>query len=273
MEQTFSVIVLTFFSYSFLGWVWETIYCSVKAKRFVYRGFLLGPITPIYGFGVSGVLYLIEPYQNNIGLLFVLATVLVTLLEYGTSFLLEKLFHARLWDYTQVPLNINGRIAIPISFFWGICCVMIVRVVNPRVEELIVNFTEHFGIFLPLILLMMISFDLGFTLANVVSFRRKLKELGIAIQEKKQQLQSSVNEIKAAASEQYNGWKDENQSLKTENNEWLESFREQPRLRSHLPKLNFSERHFLSGFPNMKQNEEKSTLEEIRLLVKELRKK
>ena len=61
------------FCYSFIGWLWETIYCSIKAKHFVYRGFLLGPITPIYGFGVVGVLYFIEPYQQNIVLLFFLS--------------------------------------------------------------------------------------------------------------------------------------------------------------------------------------------------------
>ncbi len=270
MEQTFSIIVLTFFCYSFIGWLWETIYCSLKAKHFVYRGFLFGPITPIYGFGVTGVLYFIEPYQNNLALLYILATLLVTILEYLTSFLLEKLFHARLWDYSKVPLNINGRVAIPVSLFWGIGCVLIVRVVNPRVEEAIFQCVDTFGIFLPLVLLMLISFDFGFTLANVASFRRKLTELNDAIQEKKTQLQSDVSELKTAAAEQFDDWKAENN---IDSKAWLQSFRNQPGVKERLPKLNFPERRYLSGYPNMKEEDDKSRFDEIRLLVKELRKK
>lgn len=88
-----------------------------QGQAFCLPRFLLGPITPIYGFGVVGVLYLIEPYQQNIVLLFFLALFLVTALEYLTSFLLEKIFHLTLWDYKEVPLNINGRVAVPVSIF------------------------------------------------------------------------------------------------------------------------------------------------------------
>ena len=66
MEITFEKIVLLFFIYAFIGWLWETVYCSIKAKKFVYRGFLIGPYCPIYGFGVLAVLSLISPYQQNI---------------------------------------------------------------------------------------------------------------------------------------------------------------------------------------------------------------
>ena len=119
MIKIFSIVVLLFFAYSFIGWLWETIYCSFNARHFVYRGFLLGPITPIYGFGILGVLYFVDPYQKNIFVLFFVSAILVSLLEYVTSFLLEKLFSLSLWDYNDVPLNINGRVAVPVSIFWG----------------------------------------------------------------------------------------------------------------------------------------------------------
>ena len=114
MIKIFSIVVLLFFAYSFIGWLWETIYCSFNARHFVYRGFLLGPITPIYGFGILGVLYFVDPYQKNIFVLFFVSAILVSLLEYVTSFLLEKLFSLSLWDYNDVPLNINGRVAVPV---------------------------------------------------------------------------------------------------------------------------------------------------------------
>lgn len=259
MEENFTLVVLLFFCYSFIGWLWETIYCSIKAKHFVYRGFLLGPITPIYGFGVVGVLYLIEPYQQNIVLLFFLALLLVTLLEYLTSFLLEKLFHLSLWDYKDVPLNINGRVAVPVSLFWGAACVFIVKVLNPDLMRLVASWQQRFGFFLPLILLMLISFDLGFTLANVASLRRAMKKMSSTIQEKKDQLQTNLDGLKEITEER--------------KRQWLTEIKDQPEWRKQLPKLNFQERRFLNNFPNMKSLEIKSPLTEIRQLSKELRKK
>lgn len=257
METTFTYIVLLFFCYSFIGWLWETIYCGIKARHFVYRGFLLGPITPIYGFGVLGVLYFIDPFQKNIVLLFFLSLILCTVLEYFTSFLLEKIFHLTLWDYKDVPLNINGRVALPVSIFWGAACVLIVRIINPYLITVVAGWLSRFGIFLPIALLMLISFDLGFTLANVASLRRALTELSGAIQERKEQLKSDLDNLKSEAQERHQTWL---QSL-SENNQ------------NRLPKLNFQERRFLNSFPKMKAKELNSPLTEIRALVKELRKK
>lgn len=266
MEKTFTLVVLTFFCYSFIGWLWETFYCSLKEHHFVYRGFLLGPITPIYGFAVVGVLVISRPYQNHLGTLFLLAFVLASLLEYVTSFLLEKLFHATLWDYKDIPLNINGRIALPISIFWGASCVFIVKILNPYVMAAINRWYNEYGIFIALGLLMVISFDLGFTLANVASLRRALQELSTAIEEKK----SGLEKVKK---EQLASIKEEQQRLQQSARNWLSELRAHPESREHLPRLNFQERRILNGFPNMKSNELKSALTEIRLLVKDLRKK
>lgn len=131
MTVSFPQVMLLFFVYAVIGWLWETVYCSLKAKKFVYRGFLIGPYCPIYGFGVLAVLYFIEPYQKNIVFLYVMSAIVVTVLEYATSYGLEKIFHTTWWDYKDVPLNINGRVAIPISLFWGLGCVVIVKWIQP----------------------------------------------------------------------------------------------------------------------------------------------
>ncbi|WP_445449766.1 putative ABC transporter permease, partial [Enterococcus faecalis] len=248
MEQIFTIVVLLFFCYSFIGWLWETIYCSIKAKHFMYRGFLLGPITPIYGFGVVGVLYLIEPYQKNIVLLFFLALVLVTALEYLTSFLLEKIFHLTLWDYKEVPLNINGRVAVPVSIFWGLACVFIVRILNPYLMQVVFGWQQRFGMFLPMLLLMLTSFDLGFTLANLASLRQAMTKMSVTIQDKKEQLRTDIGDLKVAA------------EGRLQNRQWLSEIKEQPEWRRQLPKLNFQERRFLNSIPNMKSKELKSPL-------------
>ena len=97
----FTQIVLLFFLYSFVGWLWETVYCSIKARHFVYRGFLVGPITPIYGFGILGVLYLLRPLHNQLLLLFC-SSCFSDLIRVRDELLLEKLFHASWWDYHNV---------------------------------------------------------------------------------------------------------------------------------------------------------------------------
>ena len=94
----------------------------IKSQKFVYRGFLVGPYCPIYGFGVLSVLYFVEPFENNLLVLYVGSAVLVTILEYVTSYGLEKLFHASWWDYHDVPFNLNGRVALPVSLFGDWVC-------------------------------------------------------------------------------------------------------------------------------------------------------
>jgi len=266
MEKDFTLLVLAFFCYSFVGWLWETLYCSLKARHFVYRGFLLGPITPIYGFAIVGVLIFSQPYQDKLWALFLLAFFLASVLEYVTSFLLEKLFHATLWDYKEIPLNINGRIALPISVFWGAACVFIVKVLNPHIISRIDLWYNEYGIFIALVLLMLISFDLGFTLANVASLRRALQELSEAIEEKKAVLEKN-------SKEQISSLKEDQQRLHQAARNWLNEIKAYPETRARLPRLNFQERRMLNGFPNMKSKELKTTLAEVRLLVKDLRNK
>lgn len=269
MEREFTLVVLLFFAYSFIGWLWETIYCSFKARHFVYRGFLVGPITPIYGFGIIGVLYLIEPYQNNTALLFLLATVLVTVLEYLTSLLLEKLVHASLWDYHDVPLNINGRVAVPVSLFWGVCCLLIVLVINPRLEIAAEILADRFGIFLPLVLIALTAFDLGITIGSLPAFQKAVKELDAAVQESKQTLKTNLKETRAGAKEQLDRLKataEERDAL-----DWLQQLQKDPERLRKLPKLDLQGRRILHNFPNLKLPNSTSKASDMRSLVKKIR--
>ena len=232
MIEIFAIVVLLFFAYSFIGWLWETIYCSLNAHHFVYRGFLLGPITPIYGFGILGVLYLVDPYQKNIFVLFFVSAILVSLLEYITSYLLEKLFSLSLWDYNDVPLNINGRVAVPVSIFWGICCVFIVKVVQPWMLDHALLAYQKYSIFLPVLLIAITSCDFGYTLANLASFTKAVKEINERMESKKQELGKEF-------------------SLFRQDTEKLSHllFDETKR---EMPKLNFQEKRLFQSFPHMK---------------------
>lgn len=256
--DTFNQIVLLFFMYSFIGWLWETIYCSLKAGHFVYRGFLIGPITPIYGFGILGVVYLLKPIHGSTAALFIAAAILVTILEYITSYLLEKCFHASWWDYKDVWLNINGRVALPISLFWGACCVLIVRVIHPRLLQIVGSLSDHVGFLLPVALLMQISFDLGLTLANMASFQRAVKRLEQALEQQKASAGQYIDDV---ADKRLN-WQERLQKLPAE---WHE-------MKEALPKLNFQQRRLLKNFQRLKV-ENITNLQELKSFVEELRKK
>lgn len=271
-------VVLLFFIYSFVGWLWETVYCSIKAKHFVYRGFLVGPITPIYGFGILGVLYFIEPFQSNLVLLYVLSTALVTILEYLTSFGLEKLFHATWWDYHDVPLNINGRVALPVSLFWGVGCVLIVKVIHPHILILERFLAEHFSFYLPVLLIGLIMMDLGYTLANLQSFQKAVTDLQKAINEQKANLQEVFEKTKDEWEERQKtsgtvfGKGIVSKPEKKAAGDWLQAFKESTKTNDYLPRLNYTQRRFLKNFPQLSLKEGKD-VNEIRQLVKELRKK
>ncbi|BAQ24712.1 membrane protein [Streptococcus troglodytae] len=119
MWYSISNLVFLFFIYSFIGWLWETVYCSLKDKQFVYRGFLAGPYCPVYGFAVTTVLFLTKPFQENLPILFFSGLIIATVFEYVAACFLERVFHMKLWDYSQEAGNIKGRIAPRISLFWG----------------------------------------------------------------------------------------------------------------------------------------------------------
>ncbi|MEG0073072.1 MAG: putative ABC transporter permease [Clostridia bacterium] len=132
-----TVNILSFFVYSFLGWIFEIICVSVSEKKFVDRGFLIGPYCPIYGFGSMAMVLLLEKYQDDIVALFVMSVVICSILEYVTSYIMEKIFKARWWDYSHKKFNINGRICLFNSIVFGFFGCIVTLVLNPRIVKLI----------------------------------------------------------------------------------------------------------------------------------------
>ena len=168
--QSFFYLFATFLFFSILGWLMEVIISLIKFKRFVDRGFLLGPYCPIYGIGCICFIYIIGNFTNNLVLLFVINTIVGSIIEYLTSYILEKCFNARWWDYSKQPLNINGRICIPFSFGFGFGGVM-AQVVNPYIQ----NFFQSFPILIFNIIIIIII--IWFIIDCIISFNiiNKLK--------------------------------------------------------------------------------------------------
>ncbi len=124
-------LLLLFYWYSFLGWAVESAICSATGRKLVNRGFLNGPVCPVYGVGALACIYLLAPVAGQPVLLYLLGTILVSIVEYFTGWLLETLFHTRWWDYSHYRFNLKGRVCLPNALFFGILALFAMRVLHP----------------------------------------------------------------------------------------------------------------------------------------------
>ncbi len=163
-----SLLFMQFLIFSMLGYVAEMITCCVVNKKLTNRGFLCGPVIPIYGFGCLSMLLVLQPYKENPFLIFILAVLLTTSLEYLTSYLLEKIFHNKWWDYSYLKYNINGRICLRNAILFGIGGLIIIYLVGPWV----VNFLSHFkkGVLIVLSIIFFILFLLDTVYSAIVAY-------------------------------------------------------------------------------------------------------
>lgn len=163
MLKTISIYVLLFFMYAFLGWCLEVACKLVTEKRFINRGILIGPICPIYGYGVLIMTLFLRKYLNDPLILFILIIISCSVLEYFTSYFLEKVYHTRWWDYSTKKFNINGRICLETMIPFGILGLLIMNYLNP----LLLNLIEA----LPTALLYTLSlfFFLAYLVDNILS--------------------------------------------------------------------------------------------------------
>lgn len=178
--------ILYFFLYSIIGWVGETIYCSVGEKKFVNRGFLTGPMCPIYGTGATVFSVCLSPFYEKFGyskwyiivLVILLGMVLADIVEFLTSVIMEKLFNARWWDYSNKKFNIQGRICLGHTLYWGAATGLFVYVVHPfvvRHVESLLNPTQRRQIVV--MLLIVFAFDLFFAVKGAFDVRKLMTKL------------------------------------------------------------------------------------------------
>lgn len=162
--------------YSVVGWVYETVVCSVEQRKLVMRGFLNGPYCPIYGFGAIIDLLVIGWIKNPV-LLFLAGATLACLLEYFTAWLLEVFFHAKWWDYSEMKFNIKGRVCALGAVVFGLFAVFLVKFVQPLVVRQTANLPEVFQILLAVVLLAVLLLDTTVTVIQLTAFNVKLKGL------------------------------------------------------------------------------------------------
>lgn len=190
--ETAARVVFYFFMYSCVGWVIESIYCSVAAKKWVNRGFLTGPLCPIYGTGAVVLMVLVNPFKEYLharlpggfgyGLLAFAAVVaagmvLCDIVEFITSVILEKLFHARWWDYSDKFLNIQGRICLMHTCYWGIATAAFLYIVHPLVDSVGQKIPARAVYLSLLIILAVFAVDLFNAVKNAMDVRKLMDRM------------------------------------------------------------------------------------------------
>ncbi len=134
LNRTYMYIIY-FFVFAFLGWIMETCYCAYVMGYFSKRGFLYGPICPIYGYGALILLIILNRFKRSNFKLFTYSIIIFTFFEYAVSFALDALFSTKWWDYAGRVMNINGRISIFHSFAWGVIAIVFFKSVFPFIKK------------------------------------------------------------------------------------------------------------------------------------------
>ena len=194
--MSLSSLVILFAMYSFIGWVLETVYCSIPAQKFVYRGFLVGPVCPIYGFGAIAVVLILTPFTHHPELVFLFGMILTSLLEYTSSVLLEKLFNKSFWDYSDRKFNVNGRICLMNSSIFGALSLFLIYVLHPLFISLLQGLSIMAIPGIAVSLTLVFCIDLFVSVRNTLDFNRemgKLSDLTDKIEKKRDELKVSVD--------------------------------------------------------------------------------
>ena len=156
----FSLLFLMFIFFSFCGWLIETTGMSIINQKYTHRGFLIGPYCPVYGVGALCIIFFLKKYLNDPVVLFFMAIIITSFVEYITSFLMEKLFNARWWDYSDRKFNINGRICLINSLGFGILGLFLLYVIEPIVYNSLTLISPLILILISNILLIIFIIDI-----------------------------------------------------------------------------------------------------------------
>ena len=287
-----------FFIYAFLGWCTEVSYAALVTGKFVNRGFLNGPVCPIYGFGVVIVLTALAPLEHNLLLLFLGSVVLTSALEWLTGFVLEKLFHQRWWDYSDQPFNLGGYICLRFSIAWGFACMFVVKLLHPTVLLLIRLIPRTLGLVLLAALGAVMAVDLAATVSTIVRLNRRLEQidqLAAKIKEASNEFGENLAERVLDAAERGADWKEDLDELAfrlalrraelADNIAEWEQHREEQRAqvrrqleewRSSMQELHDGEflgrRRLLKAFPRLRSIDHRDTLDRLRRRVENLKK-
>ena len=197
-----------FIIYSFLGWIYETFYCTVHEKAWENRGFLYGPCIPLYGVGatLAQILFVDLPIyyskEPTYLMIFLGCAIGSFFLEYSTSYLLEKKFHARWWDYSDLPLNINGRVCLIFTICFGFAGIIVTQIIIPPIVQFIALIPFLVIELMALLFMFIFGMDMALTISALTTFAKEFERINEQINnqmaERVATLQSNLEDAKIA---------------------------------------------------------------------------
>ena len=176
---TYSAVqwLLIFYSYCFLGWCFETTVVSAQQKRFVNRGFVRGPMLPLYGTGAVLLLFVALPLQKQPVVLFFAGMVTATVLEYCVGWAMEAIFKVKYWDYSSHRFQYKGRICLQSSIAWGVLTLLLVHFIHPPIADVLALLPPLAGGVLATAISVGVAADVGYAVRTALDRARVLEEL------------------------------------------------------------------------------------------------
>ena len=165
---------LVFLIYSFVGYCCEIVCSSIVQKKLVNRGFLCGPYCPIYGVGSIFILFTLLRFKSDPIAVFILGALITSALEYFTSFVLEKLFHNKWWEYDQYKFNINGRICLQNTLLFGLGSLIIIYFADPLITKILLNVSDQVRIILAICFFIIFIFDCIYSVVVAYNLRNRI---------------------------------------------------------------------------------------------------
>lgn len=262
MPENIYQAVWIFLIYAFLGWCAEVAFAAVHKGIFINRGFLNGPVCPIYGVGMLVVATLLWGLRSNLILLFLGSAGLTTVLEYATGWILEKFFHDKWWDYSDKPFNVKGYICLEFTILWGLAAAFIVGAVHPFVFILIKKTPFVLGVILMAVFLAAFVTDLVITVTALAKLPKKLN----AMLEAEKALKAISDKIGENISETAINAKAKGDELVEENRPKIEELKAEYEQKAAEYKRQFESRGFVhkrifKAFPNLKSGRYKAVFE------------
>lgn len=169
--------VFYFIIYSVVGWILESIYRSICDKKLINSGFMYGPYCPIYGFGAIIMIFVLQNLKTNITLLFIGSFVLLSLWEYMVGVILEKVYNTKYWDYSNHRINIQGRVCLTNSIYWGILGVIFTLIIHPFVIKMTALMPVNILKYIDISVLLIMIVDLIISSVKVNKIARNIQEI------------------------------------------------------------------------------------------------
>lgn len=201
--------ILFFFIYCFIGWIWECCYVSVRVKKWTNRGFMRGPILPIYGSGAITLLFTTLPVRNNVILTFIVSLISATCLELVTGIVMEAIFKVRYWDYSECFLNFKGHICFKASMAWGIAGVLLVFFVNKPIARVVTSIPLNVAELIALLFTVTASCDFGASFRTAMDVRELVIRLSESGERQIKRIEKRVDVMAAVYGDEFGKLKKE----------------------------------------------------------------